>query len=55
MSATMISSVRMRAVKEMATTCTNSHSNSSRAPRSRALPKGGGCWVLWPRAGCRAV
>ncbi|TNN68951.1 hypothetical protein EYF80_020812 [Liparis tanakae] len=30
-SATMSSSVRMSAVKEMATTCTNSASNSTRA------------------------
>lgn len=39
-SATISSSVRMSAVKEMATTCTNSDSNSTRAPYMRMPPDG---------------
>lgn len=41
-SATIKSSVKIRAVKEMATTCTNSDSKSSRAPYIRIPPGQGG-------------
>lgn len=55
-SATISSSVRMSAVKEMATTCTNSDSNSTSAPYMR-MPPGGAKrnklkWRYQTKLGC---